>query len=72
MTPRPADLCFNDWAGFRTVSVLIVGETPKRYRIEAVEDMRLAGRNRALRKGQQALVPRYAARFSESTQTSTS
>jgi RNA polymerase subunit RPABC4/transcription elongation factor Spt4 len=60
--PFEMDLCFNDWAGFRRVRVLVVGETPKRYRIEALQRMRLAGRNRCLDKGERALVPRTAVR----------
>jgi hypothetical protein len=52
-----SELCFNDWAGFYTLPVFVVGETPKRYRIEALQDMRMAGRNRYLRAGQCALAP---------------
>lgn len=62
---RHAELCFNDWAGFRTVAVLVVDETPKRYRIEALNDTLLAGRCRRLRAGERALVPRTAIRFPE-------
>ncbi len=58
-----ADLCFNDWAGFRKVPVLVVEVTPRRYRIEAVNDMQLAGRGRTLKKGERALVPKTAVRF---------
>ena len=61
--PRPAYLCFNDYAGFRMAPVLVVGETPQRLRIEAVRDMRLAGRNRRLPAGETALVPKGAVRF---------
>jgi hypothetical protein len=58
-----AELCLNSWAGFRTVSVIVVGETPKRYRIEAPQNMRLPGRNCHLRAGERTLVPRAAIRF---------
>lgn len=62
-TRRPAELCFNDYAGFRAIPVLVIGETPKRHRIEAVKDMRLAGRCRSLKAGESALVPKTAVRF---------
>jgi hypothetical protein len=48
------------WSGYHEQQVLVVGETPKRYRIEAIERIKLAGRMRWLNPGEQALVPRYA------------
>lgn len=63
---RRAFLCFNDWAGVRKVPVDVVGETPKRWRIQLPprsETIRLAGRNRYLAYGQTALVPKSAVRF---------
>jgi hypothetical protein len=65
MTSRPARLCFDDWAGTRSSSVLVVSETPKRYRIAPVgaEPVKLAGRNRWLEPGKTALVPKTAVRF---------
>jgi hypothetical protein len=45
---------------YQETPVLVVGETPKPYRIEAIERMRLAGRMRWLNPGQPDLVPRYA------------
>jgi hypothetical protein len=62
---RRAELCLNGWAGFHTVPVIVVGETPKRYQIEALQNMRLPGRNRHLRAGERALVPRAAIRCLE-------
>jgi hypothetical protein len=53
-------LCFNGMSGYHETSVLVLGETPKRYRIEAIERMRLAGRMRWLNPGERALVPWYA------------
>jgi hypothetical protein len=47
-------------SGYHKTPVLVVGETPKQYRIEAIERMRLAGRMRWLNPGQRALIPRYA------------
>jgi hypothetical protein len=64
--PRPAFLCFNDWAGVRQVPVEVVGETPKRWRIRAPgpDSVRLAGRRRCLKPGKTALVPKTAVQFS--------
>ncbi|MBL8605196.1 MAG: hypothetical protein JNK72_24915 [Myxococcales bacterium] len=42
--------------------MLIVGETPKRYRIRALTRTRLGGRDRWLEAGEEALVPRAAVR----------
>ena len=47
-------------SGYHETPVLVVGETPKQCRIEAIERMRLAGRMRLLNPGERALVPRYA------------
>ena len=63
---RPALLCFNDWAGVRKVPVEVVGETPKRWRIQLPprsETIRLAGKGRYLAYGQTALVPKTAVEF---------
>jgi hypothetical protein len=43
--------------------VIVIGETPKRCRIETLQNMRLPERNRHLRAGERALVPRLAIRF---------
>jgi len=53
-------LCLNGMSGYHEMPVLVVGETPKQYRIEAIERMRLAGRMRWLNPGERAPVPRYA------------
>jgi hypothetical protein len=58
--PWPGLLCLDGLSGYHETPVLVVGETPKRYRIEAIERMRLAGRVRWLNSGERALVPRYA------------
>lgn len=48
-------LCLNGMSGYQETPVLVVGETPKQYRIEAIERMRLAGRMRWLNPSQRAL-----------------
>ena len=53
-------LCLNGMSGYHETPVLVVGETPKQYRVEAIERMRLAGRMRWLNPGERVLVPRYA------------
>jgi hypothetical protein len=51
------------WAGRTEKRVKIVAETPKMYRIEALEDTRLAGRFVYLLKGDTRLVPKHAVRL---------
>ena len=53
-------LCLNGLSGYHETPVLVVSETPKQYRIVAIERMRLAGRIRWLNPGRRVLVPRYA------------
>lgn len=55
-------LCLDGWHGRSEDRVLIVGETPKRYRIRAIEWTRLAGR-RSIEVGQEALVPKRAVKI---------
>lgn len=57
---REALLCTNSYAGRREQPVLVVGETPKRYRIQAIERTRMPGRCRWLYAGELALVPKSA------------
>lgn len=61
--PRDAFLCLQGWHGYTEQRVLLVGETPKRYRIRALEPTKLGGRNRWLKVGAEALVPRRALKF---------
>lgn len=56
-------LGLDGWAGRREHKVEVIGETPKRYRIRAIERTKLAGRCRWLYAGETALVPKYAIRF---------
>ena len=62
-TPRRATITLGGWHGLSTQEVLVVSETPKRYRIRAIAKTRLAGRHRSLEVGQQALVPRHVVTF---------
>lgn len=58
---RQAYLCTDGWAGRSEQAVLVVGETPKRYRIKTVMRTKLPGR--WLYAGELALVPKQAVRF---------
>ena len=62
--PRRAVLVLDGWEGRSETPVLVVGYTPKRWRIKAIERTRLAGRHRWLEAGAVALVPTRAVRFS--------
>lgn len=62
---RTGYLMLDGWAGRREHKVEVIGETPKRYRIRAVERTKLAGRCRWLYAGETALVPKYAIRLEE-------
>jgi hypothetical protein len=55
-------LWLDGWAGRIKQAVLIIGETPKRYRITpaGTDRVRLAGRYRWLAPGDSALVPKRA------------
>lgn len=55
-------LVVTGWAGDIRERVKVVGETPKRYRIipYGVDRIRLAGRERYLKAGESALVPKGA------------
>lgn len=65
--PRLAELFLDGWAGRRSQPVLIVGETPKRYRIRTTTaaPVRLAGRRRWLFEGETVLVPKTAVRVDD-------
>lgn len=60
MSERPALLRLVSWCVAPWPRVVIVGETAKRYRIRADKPTRLAGRNRWLKPGETALVPKHA------------
>jgi len=62
MPERYGKLHLNDYAGHRSITIIIIDETPKKYRIRTTDNnaIRLAGRNRYLYPGQTALVPKTA------------
>lgn len=53
----------SSWAGTLKQRVRVVGETPKRYRIEALKRTRLGGRRRLIEEGETALVPKFAVKL---------
>ena len=53
-------LHLDSYSGHSSARVEIIGETPKRYRIRAITQMRTAGRLVYLEPGQVALVPKHA------------
>ena len=57
-------LKLDGWAGTTLQPIIVVAETPKRYRIRAEQETRLAGRCRYLRPGETVLVPKDAVRLS--------
>lgn len=65
MTPVTSFLVIRGWHGTTGTKVLTVGITPKRFRIRAITLTRLAGRNRWLEPGEEALVPKSAVRHGE-------
>lgn len=59
-TRGEAWLHVNTYAGHARYRVEVVGMTPKKYRIRALERTRLGGRCRWLYTGETALVPKEA------------
>lgn len=53
-------LNLSGWAGRTSKLVEVVGETPQRFRIRAIEKTRLSGRLRWLEPGETTLVPRHS------------
>jgi hypothetical protein len=60
---QQAYLLTDSYAGRSEQAVLVIGATPKRYRIKAVMRTRMPGRCRWLYTGEVALVPKTAVRF---------
>ncbi len=56
-TPVYAMLVISGWHGATATRVVLLGSTPRRFRIRAITRTRLAGRGRFLEPGQEALVP---------------
>jgi len=65
--PVIGELVLDGWEGRTYQRVEVIGHTPKRLRIRAIERTRLAGRRRYLEPGQTALVPTRAVRLICST-----
>jgi hypothetical protein len=61
--PALAALALGGWHGVSHHEVLVIGQTPTRYRIRALTQTRLAGRYRSIEKGQETLVPRKVIAF---------
>lgn len=68
MTPVFAHLVISGWHGATATRVLLVGFTPKRARIRAIERTKLAGRGRWLEPGAETLVPWTAVRVSATSE----
>ncbi len=63
MTPVDGLLVLVGWSGSRAYHVSVVGMTPKRFRIRALERLRLPRKGRWLDIGEEALVPTHAVRI---------
>ena len=61
--PRLATITLGGWHGLSEHEVLVVGQTPTRYRIRALTRTRLAGRYRYLAPTHEALITRKAVTF---------
>lgn len=61
--PKRGQLFTRGWAGLSSTVVLVIGETPKKYRIRAIMETKLAGRNRWLKPAETTLVPKSAIDF---------
>jgi hypothetical protein len=62
---RAAFLMLSGWGGVGAYPCVVIGETPRKYRILAGARIKLAGRKRWLEAGQATLVPKHAIRFAE-------
>ena len=56
-----AVVCINGWAGRIESPCYVIGETPKKYRIKADQDIELP--RKTLFAGESALVPKSAVRL---------
>ena len=59
MANRYGFVLVQGWSGLHKTRVLIVGETPKKWRIRAINTLKLGGRNRWIDAGSEALVPKH-------------
>ena len=62
-THRKGYIQLDGWSGRTESAVMVIGETPKRYRIQAIGRTKLAGRDRWLNEGETTLVPKRAVTF---------
>jgi hypothetical protein len=62
MTPVDGLLVISGWHGATAYRVSVIGMTPHRFRIRALEPLRLPRRGRTLAIGDVALVPKTAVR----------
>ena len=60
---RKAVVCIDSWAGRQEKPCRVVGETPKRYRIEVDVPTTLPPRFSTLFPGKTKLVPKRAVKF---------
>lgn len=62
MNPTPGDFVLDGWNGRTRQRVIVLSETPKRFRIATAEDkpVKLGGRDRWLHPGETVLVPKHA------------
>ncbi|MGA7325447.1 MAG: hypothetical protein WBX25_13395 [Rhodomicrobium sp.] len=56
-------LSIDGFHGRTETRVRVIGETLTRFRIQAIERTRVAGRTRYLEPGETVLVPKYAIRL---------
>jgi hypothetical protein len=56
----PAEFHLDGWHGRTKTPCIVIGETPKRYRVKLVERCKLAGRCRWGYAGEIVLMPKYA------------
>lgn len=67
-TERLAEVGTNGWAGRVWHPVVVIGETPKRYRIKSRDGKAYTfAANRKLAEGASMLVPKHAVRFEQPT-----
>ena len=59
-----AELGLQGWAGLTWQQVELIGETPKKFRIRAIQRTKLGGRCRWIDPGETTLVPKHAIRRS--------
>ena len=62
---RHAVFMMNGWAGYSETPCIVVGETPKRYRVKLTKQCRLPGRMRWGSKDQIVLMPKASVRIGD-------